>query len=212
MRTYQLQSPDSLDSENCSRQPLTGTYPTHWPKADDAETDGNPSFIREVPLHLDRGRNDLSPGWPDLESRDRGAGIPECVRQVIGRRLSRLFDRRSAPGDHEPARHLLEGGVIQFKLIGMTGWLHRGEGPALGTSRSRKRRINSKAYELRANNESRTSATRLTCSSATSTSRMSTSCLIRRRARPRHIERRFTLIEPPQADAPKAISIALGMP
>jgi hypothetical protein len=31
-------------------------------KAVDAETDGNPSFIREVLLHLDRGRDDLSPG------------------------------------------------------------------------------------------------------------------------------------------------------
>jgi class 3 adenylate cyclase len=57
-----------------------------------AETDGNPFFIREILLHLveegrlirgDDGRWTTRHGVADL-------GIPEGVRQVIGRRLSRL--------------------------------------------------------------------------------------------------------------------------
>jgi class 3 adenylate cyclase/tetratricopeptide (TPR) repeat protein len=58
-----------------------------------AETEGNPFFVREVLLHLveegklyraeDRWRSDYS-----IDA----MGIPEGVRQVIGRRLSRLSD------------------------------------------------------------------------------------------------------------------------
>jgi class 3 adenylate cyclase len=49
-----------------------------------AETDGNPLFVREVTLHLyEEGRL----GQPDTE-----LGIPEGVREAIGRRLSRLSD------------------------------------------------------------------------------------------------------------------------
>lgn len=59
----------------------------------DAETDGNPFFIREVLLHLlEEGkisRRDAS--WTANLTIEE-LGIPEGVRQVIGRRLSRLSD------------------------------------------------------------------------------------------------------------------------
>ncbi len=56
-----------------------------------SETDGNPFFIREVLLHLvEEGKifHELE-GWSTTLS-IADMGIPESVRQVIGRRLSRL--------------------------------------------------------------------------------------------------------------------------
>ena len=58
-----------------------------------AETDGNPFFVREVILHLvEEGKLSRPEGrWRsdfDIEE----LGIPEGIRQVIGRRLSRLSD------------------------------------------------------------------------------------------------------------------------
>ena len=57
-----------------------------------AETDGNPFFIREVLLDLfDRGAIYQEDGrWTSAASSVEELGIPEGVRQVIGRRLSRL--------------------------------------------------------------------------------------------------------------------------
>ena len=79
-----------------------------------AETDGNPFFIREVLLHLmETGalvRRDG--GWAnDIDIEE--LGIPEGVRQVIGRRLSRLS---------EPANRLLTAASafnagFQFSII-----------------------------------------------------------------------------------------------
>jgi class 3 adenylate cyclase/tetratricopeptide (TPR) repeat protein len=59
------------------------------------ETDGNPFFIREVLLHLleTRGTNPHD-GWLSVSLTE--VGIPEGVRDVIGRRLSRL----SADANH----------------------------------------------------------------------------------------------------------------
>jgi tetratricopeptide (TPR) repeat protein len=60
-------------------------------KAISAETEGNPFFIREVLLHLIEEGKVLRQEWkwaPDVAIED--LGIPEGVRQVIGRRLSRL--------------------------------------------------------------------------------------------------------------------------
>ena len=62
-------------------------------KAISAETDGNPFFIREVLLHLIEEGKVLRQEWrwiSDVAIDE--LGIPEGVRQVIGRRLSRLSD------------------------------------------------------------------------------------------------------------------------
>jgi class 3 adenylate cyclase/tetratricopeptide (TPR) repeat protein len=45
-----------------------------------------------------------------------------------------MYLRRSAPGDQERARVLLDAAIVQFKTIGMTGWLRRAEGLALAAS------------------------------------------------------------------------------
>ena len=61
-------------------------------KAVNAETDGNPFFIREILLHLvEEGRVFRGDdGRWTTHNGVAGLGIPEGVRQVIGRRLSRL--------------------------------------------------------------------------------------------------------------------------
>ncbi len=57
------------------------------------ETDGNPFFIREVILHLvEEGKLYRDQGRWRTDFRIEDLGIPEGVRQVIGRRLSRLSD------------------------------------------------------------------------------------------------------------------------
>ena len=53
-----------------------------------AETGGNPLFIREILLHLVEEGTVAKEGEP--WSAARGLAVPESVRQVIGRRLSRL--------------------------------------------------------------------------------------------------------------------------
>ena len=56
-----------------------------------SETDGNPLFVREVILHLlEEGR--FGHGQDDWSDRIDDLGIPEGVRDAIGRRLSRLTD------------------------------------------------------------------------------------------------------------------------
>jgi class 3 adenylate cyclase len=67
--------------------------PDAFVQAISAETDGNPFFIREVLIHLaDEGKIYQQDGrWTSTVSIAE-MGIPEGVRQVIGRRLSRLSD------------------------------------------------------------------------------------------------------------------------
>ncbi len=62
-------------------------------KAIDEETEGNPFFIRELLLHLmEEGKLFRDgEGWVSRLSVEE-LGIPEGVRQVVGRRLSRLSD------------------------------------------------------------------------------------------------------------------------
>ncbi len=58
-----------------------------------AETEGNPFFVSEIVLHLreEGWISDRDAGWTAVAA--SGAwGIPEGVRQVVGRRLSRLSD------------------------------------------------------------------------------------------------------------------------
>jgi class 3 adenylate cyclase/tetratricopeptide (TPR) repeat protein len=58
-----------------------------------AETDGNPFFIREVLIHLtDEGKIYQEDGRWTSKLSIAEMGIPEGVRQVIGRRLSRLSE------------------------------------------------------------------------------------------------------------------------
>jgi class 3 adenylate cyclase/tetratricopeptide (TPR) repeat protein len=62
-------------------------------KVIDAETEGNPFFIREVLLHLiEEGKISRQDGRWRSDLAIEELGIPEGVRQVIGRRLSRLSD------------------------------------------------------------------------------------------------------------------------
>jgi class 3 adenylate cyclase/tetratricopeptide (TPR) repeat protein len=63
-------------------------------KAISDETDGNPFFIRETLLHLvEEGKLVQEDGaWRSAAGSIEELGIPEGVRQVIGRRLSRLGD------------------------------------------------------------------------------------------------------------------------
>ena len=58
-----------------------------------AETDGNPFFIREVLLHLVEEKKIFRQNerWNSILTIEE-MGIPEGIRQVIGRRLSRLSD------------------------------------------------------------------------------------------------------------------------
>jgi hypothetical protein len=55
-------------------------------------TYGNPYFLREVLLHLVESGQLYQDGEWVAATRVKGLGIPEGVRQVIGRRLSRLSD------------------------------------------------------------------------------------------------------------------------
>jgi DNA-binding SARP family transcriptional activator len=65
--------------------------PVSFVEAITAETDGNPFFLREVLLHLfEEGKLERAAArFPSRFSIEE-IGIPEGVRQVIGRRLSRL--------------------------------------------------------------------------------------------------------------------------
>jgi hypothetical protein len=66
----------------------TDDVPDEIVSAISTETDGNPFFVREVLLHL------IEDGAPDRWASTGVAdlGIPEGVRETIGRRLSRLSD------------------------------------------------------------------------------------------------------------------------
>ncbi len=66
--------------------------PDAFVQAISAETDGNPFFIREVLIHLaEEGKIYQQDGrWANVSIAEMG--IPEGVRQVIGRRLSRLSE------------------------------------------------------------------------------------------------------------------------
>ena len=67
--------------------------PTALVDALEAETDGNPFFLREVLLHLVEERKILSDGQGWTSEIDiQQLGIPEGVREIIERRLARLSD------------------------------------------------------------------------------------------------------------------------
>jgi len=67
--------------------------PDAFVQAISAETDGNPFFIREVLIHLaDEGKIYQQDGRWTAGVSIAEMGIPEGVRQVIGRRLSRLSE------------------------------------------------------------------------------------------------------------------------
>src|SRR3989441_1579148 len=67
--------------------------PDAFVQAISAETDGNPFFIREVVIHLtDEGKIYQQDGRWAASVSIAEMGIPEGVRQVIGRRLSRLSE------------------------------------------------------------------------------------------------------------------------
>jgi tetratricopeptide (TPR) repeat protein len=60
-------------------------------------TDGNPFFVREVIHHLEEtGRIDRAAGVWRFAGGLRALGIPEGVREVVGRRLSRFDDELNA--------------------------------------------------------------------------------------------------------------------
>ena len=65
--------------------------PANFVRAIAAETGGNPFFLREVLLHLfEEGKLEREGGRFTSRFSIAEMGIPETVRQVIGRRLSRL--------------------------------------------------------------------------------------------------------------------------
>lgn len=67
------------------------------------ETGGNPFYTREMVLHLrDEGALDDDPAL-GANAHERVIGVPEGVRQVVGRRLGRLT---------EPTRRLLEHAAV----------------------------------------------------------------------------------------------------
>ncbi len=67
--------------------------PANFVAAITAETSGNPFFLREVLLHLfEEGKLERAAGRFTSRFSIEEMGIPEGVRQVIGRRLSRLSE------------------------------------------------------------------------------------------------------------------------
>jgi DNA-binding SARP family transcriptional activator len=67
--------------------------PSSFVEAITAETGGNPFFLREVLLHLfEEGRLECAEARFDSRFSIEEMAIPEGVRQVIGRRLSRLSE------------------------------------------------------------------------------------------------------------------------
>ncbi|HYB12525.1 MAG TPA: AAA family ATPase [Myxococcota bacterium] len=67
--------------------------PANFVEAITAETGGNPFFLREVLLHLlEEGKLESEAGRFASRFSIEEMGIPESVRQVIGRRLSRLSE------------------------------------------------------------------------------------------------------------------------
>jgi len=68
--------------------------PAHFVEAITAETGGNPFFLREVLLHLiEEGKVKSEAGCFTSRFSIEEMGIPESVRQVIERRLSRLSEQ-----------------------------------------------------------------------------------------------------------------------
>jgi class 3 adenylate cyclase/tetratricopeptide (TPR) repeat protein len=67
--------------------------PVAFVEALERETEGNPFFLREVLLHLlEEGKLERAEGSFTSRLSIEEMGIPEGVRQVVGRRLSRLPD------------------------------------------------------------------------------------------------------------------------
>jgi class 3 adenylate cyclase/tetratricopeptide (TPR) repeat protein len=96
LRNFEYLSLKGLDrSETATFLEIVGDQnaPNALVEALENATDGNPLFIREVLLHLleDGKILQAGQGWKTSLSIDE-LGIPEGVRQVIGRRLLRLSD------------------------------------------------------------------------------------------------------------------------
>ena len=83
------------------------------------ETNGNPFYVREVTRHLiDEGILDVSLGGPAAGVDIRALGVPEGVRQVVLRRLTRLSE---AARQVIEATSLFTAGVDFSVLAGWTG-------------------------------------------------------------------------------------------
>ena len=50
------------------------------------------------------------------------------LRAIVDYDEALMYARRNGEGDHERAQPLLEAALAQFREIGMTGWVTRGEG------------------------------------------------------------------------------------
>jgi predicted ATPase len=85
--------------------------PTNFVEAITAETGGNPFFLREVLLHLlEEGKVERAAGRFTSRFSIAELGIPEGVRQVIERRLSRLSDE----ANRLLAAASASGGAVRF--------------------------------------------------------------------------------------------------
>jgi class 3 adenylate cyclase len=100
--------------------------PDAFVQAISAETDGNPFFIREVLIHLaEEGKIYQQDGTWASNVSIAEMGIPEGVRQVIGRRLSRLSETAkllvtAASGFNGPFRVGLAGdaaGLVEAEAL-----------------------------------------------------------------------------------------------
>jgi hypothetical protein len=92
-------------------------------KAIDAETEGNPFFIREVLLHLiEEGKVSRQDGRWRSNLAIEELGIPEGVRQVIGQRLSRL----SAEANRVLAAASAFSGAFHFAITARVVGLEEG--------------------------------------------------------------------------------------
>ena len=88
-------------------------FPRNFVEAITSETGGNPFFLREVLLHLvEEGKLEREAGRLTTRFSIEEMGIPEGVRQVIGRRLSRL----SEEGNRLLAAASGCAGVFRFEI------------------------------------------------------------------------------------------------
>lgn len=101
---------------------LLGAVPTSWgsriAKAVQAETKGNPFFIEELLRHLEDEATSTGGGEWTRTGDLPGVSIPEGVRQVVARRLTRLSDNAQKLLTHAA---VFSGGFDFGVLPAMTG-------------------------------------------------------------------------------------------